>query len=310
LTIKLQYSDDVTTWRLFKIISMNADDCEFERRLHKGLNGNCVETPVGFRRIVTIEFEPLRDDKGALFFLYAWSLSGLKEVIYYTNAFGQVIDPGFDSYGNPLSGEEHSVRVTNLNGLLQFQHEKRVYFANSFTLELIEMEMQKIEDDGTTRIFKPVYGTSVAGITGNTFICSVNLIDQSSIEIQKYPVRFIHGDQETRDYGYRHALEIDTGPIISIAERQWIREFCLWKNKKIDTTEIDPYNGRVFDVVFSDERLQWRAISGIQEAKGTILNFKEMNLRNSVEAYTTEPSPYHEFILDTDQLDDTQIIIG
>ncbi len=310
LTIKLQYTNDVTSWRLFTIFTLNVEDCEFERRMKTGLAGNCVETPIGYRRKVTIDFAPLKDDKQALFFLFAWCLSNKKEVVYYTNSSGHIFDPGFDSYGNPLSGDVQTIEVAYIKNEVQFQHEKNAYFGNGFSLELIESNLQQIEDDESVRIFKPIYTPVGGGITGNTFTCYVNLVDQSSIEIQKYPIRFIHGNQETRDYGYRHAFEIDTGAITTAEERNWIRDFCLCKNKQIDTTAIDSYNGRVFNVVYADEYLQWKFTHGIQEAKTVVLKFKEKVLRTLVEEYTSVPSPYHEFILDTDQLDDTNIIIG
>ena len=305
MTITLTYQNAISVnSRDFKVYSMNADDCEFERRCYgEAFTGNLIENPLGYRRIVGIDFEPLQDDKEALFFLFAWCTAKIKRITYFINADCLFVDQ------EQATGTS-TVTVSYLKTDLSFLHDKNAFFANSFTIEAIESRTSFIIDDGSTKILKPVYGPAGVGIDGGTFTCYVNLVDQSSIEIHKYPVKYLRGDPETLDFGYRHLLSIDTGAIIDPVQREWLRDFCLWKNKKIDTTGIDPYNGKVFDVVCADEKLAWQFINGVEGAKTTHLLFKEKNLRLTIEQYTRPPSSQRKFTLDTDQFDDSTVQIG
>jgi hypothetical protein len=266
------------------------------------LNGSFAESPVGYRRMVSVDFEPLQDNKQALFFLFSWCIAKIKYITYYTNYVGQVV--------NPSAGTANSIQVAFLNEDLSFEHEKNALFANAFTLEMVEEATNYNVDDGSVRILKPIYSPIGTGVAGNTFTCYANLVDQSSIGIFKTQFRYIHGVPESRDFGYHHALTLDTGLLSDAGERQWVRDFLLRQNKQIDTTAIDPYNGKVFDVVFAGEKLEWRSVQGLSEAKATTLVFKEKSLRTTPERYVSMASNEHDFTLDSDQLDDTNSILG
>ncbi len=304
MNIILTYSNDIeTVSKAFRIRSLNSEDYAYERRLHgEALNGSYAESPVGYRRLVTIVFEPLLADKEKLFFLYAWCIAKSKYVLFYVNSYGEVVDSS--------EGTETTIAVTLPDTQLRFFHERNASFANVLTLELVEKGTNYIIDDGTVKTLKPVYSPGGEGISGDTCTYLVNLVDESNVEIMKKPLTFLQGEYETKDFGYRHVFTIDFGPLSEISQRQWLRDFFLWRNKRLDTTAIDPLNGKVFTIVAAEERLSWREVAGMAEAKATSVRFIEQAIQTVGEEYNAPPSSEHDFQLDTDQLDDTNAVIG
>lgn len=306
--IKLTYSGVNSGSRVFDTYSINVEDVDFKRRMHSGLDGSLVETNIGYRRVVSISFKPLLDDKQALFFLYAWALASTKQVIYYTNASGHVFAPAFDSDSVAASGTGNTLTVVFQGKSLLFEHDQSFFVANQFTLELVESSWTNFVQPGVTKILKPIYTPTGHGISGNTFSCYVNLLDQSSVDFLKNVFVFADENVESLEFGYRHNLAIDTGLVYSQTERNWLRDFCLSDSKQVDTRSIDSLNGKLFDVVYAGDGLRWRMVQGLGEGKAVGLEFKEKSIRTVAETYV--PPSAHEFILDTDVLDGTDVVVG
>lgn len=294
----------------FDAYYIKSEDVEFEKRLHSLLNRGYAETNVGYRRVFEIDLFPFNDDKSKLYNLYYWMTSNEKWIAWYTNSSGHTVEPTFTSDVLDAGFTRNTCKVVYYDNSIGFNHSDSSFFLNNIKLKCYESGLNQISDTGVTRTLKPSYDKSGLGISGNTFTCFVNLVDQSSAEVAKTQMKFVNGNYGSRDFGYLHTLTIDFGAITTLAQREWLRDFCLWGSKNIDTTGIDSYNGRVFDVVLDGSALNWSLINGLSEAKGTTLTFKEKTLRRTIENYIEPPSSKHQFQLDVDALDDSNTYLG
>lgn len=272
----------------FKILSANFVDVEIETKLHKGLNGAFEESPIGYRFTTKIDFEPIGLTKEDVYWLYGFVLGNGRE--------GQ------------FNGDATTLRdVSFVGDALEFDYFEETFFANGFSLLLIENQLRTITDTGSTRIFKPTYSSATFDdLSGETLTRFVDFVDENTIGVVKKDFRFINRTPDDLSFTYYHKLAVNFG-YVNADRMNWLIEFCLWKNKQIDTTLLDPANGKVFDVVFAGKEMKFEFENGVQAATTLKLMFYERLPRATPEEYV--PSVTGDpFILDVSELDGTDFI--
>lgn len=279
-TIALIYDSGGAVSRDYDIYSIRYEDSEFERVLHHSeVTGQYREHNIGYRLKYDIDFVPLQNNKDALYYLYAWLLSDTKE-IKFNDA-----DSGLGDIQVPVvwTGDKAT-----------FAYIDNIFFANAFSLSFVDGTLSTVGDDDSTRILIPYYLPD-DGADGN-YYC--NLVNDSDAVFVKRTFKPVGGNRFEKLFSYQHQLDIDIGNVSTLARRVWVREFCLWGSKQIDTTQIDPVNGSVFDVVCLDEGLKWDFNNGLRTDLTTKLSFVEKEPRTDIEAPNDNP-----FIIDIDQTD-------
>ncbi|HLX11286.1 MAG TPA: hypothetical protein VKS81_00605, partial [Bacteroidota bacterium] len=182
---------------------------------------------------------------------------------------------------------------------LKFEFIDGQSFANGFTMEFIDQSLSTVGDDGSTRVLKPIYSGDDSAI--GTYL--VNLVDESSALLKKKNFSFAGGNRGDAAFGYLHKLEINFGVVADPAKRAWLRDFCLWKNKQIDTTGIDSIYGKVYNVVGLDKEIAWKFQNNVGAAPAVSLSFAETTLRREREYVPTSAQSQ----LDVSHLDSTAI---
>lgn len=271
MTVDLQYSDGFATYtRTFQILGVHYEDAELETRLHKGLAGGYVQDSVGYHVLTTVDFQALKGDRQSLFWLYAF-------------CFGTDRLVAFD---NPDVGIENRA-VTLLGTSLPIHYMNNVKYLDQFSMKFSEKALHLTGDDGsTTRILKPVYTPQATTIVGDTMTTYINLLDEGSVELVKKDFRFSGtGNRDDIAWGYLHHFTLDTGAVAGTTNRTWLRDFCLWKNKQIDTRTMDPDNGIITNVVFDGKKVEWKFLNGVKDARATTLKFFEKTARTTTQIF-------------------------
>lgn len=278
-TVQLSYVEGVTTFGMnYQIYSLKTEDAEFEKNWHDLLNGGHAEDNIGYRNRTSVDFLPLGNDKSLLYFLLKWAFASYKLISW--NGSTRVVALVQDSVPfNFLSG---------------------TFFANAFTLEMVDKALTRITDTGSTRIIRPSYLPGVAQITGDTLDVSADLEDDSSADIEKKTnLEFAGGNRDETSIGYTHRLNIQISPLADVTIRNWIRDFCLWGKKQIDTRLADPIEGKVYDVVCMDKDIRW-AFAPTMDALSTALTFIESTARTVQEVPSTRTFIWDESPWDRD----------
>jgi len=264
----------------FNIYAANVIDFELERVIFKGLNGGYSENTIGFRRAISLDFAPL-DNKALSYFVMGFCFGEDRKV---------TIDG--TTYDVTIESEEQA-----------FEYIENVRFGNAFSMQLKERTLTPNPDDDSPMTLTPIYaGTD--GTAGN-YLCQ--LVQDDPIVIAKKNFQFIGGNRGDASFGYLHKLIIQFSPITDPAKVDWLRNFVLWKHKSIDTTTIDPVNGKVYDVVFDPTAsgVQYTYNYGVRANPVTTLVFVEETLRTEAEIATPVGAP---FTLDSSTLDGTDVL--
>lgn len=281
-------SDENIQSRDFDVYGGNVSDVHFIKKNHKLLNGGWAESPAGYYYEMEIDFAPIPS----------------KEDVYWMQGFVF----GANRQIQLNAPDEDIQSVTIKDGALTYDFFDNVSFANGFRMNFCERGLRTVTDDGSTRILKPSYSQShlLGSINaGGEFVFFSNLTDDCSVEIEKENLEYIDGQVDDVAFGFRHKFRIDFGIVHSEAQRQFLVEFCLWRNKRIDTTAIDTDNGRLYDVVFLDDTLHWEFDSGLKETLSTVLEFEGKDLMTTPETYLTSDDV---FILDESELDSGKVL--
>lgn len=270
--------------REFDVYSVNKSSYELQRGMHRLLNGGISEWNLGYRRLIDVDFAALDNDKFSLFDLYDFLIAGDNRSITFEGETWDVV---------PIEDD------------VDFEYMNEIFFANAFTLHFIERTLTQVNDTGIIRTLVPLYTPSGQGITGadgQVLSVYVNLVDDSSAELFKINFKSINGNHSDYTPGYRHRLIVDFGRVETPEFRQWLLEYCLWQHREIDTTQIDPVNGKVYTVVLEDDSLRMEFREGVRDAESTTLNFLEKTLRTETEVAITppeeEPPIYDEVVAD------------
>ncbi len=280
-TVTLGYTSGLNTYtREFDIFSVRYLDVEFEKRVVKCLDSSYKERVVGYRKKTHVEFYPLLDDREALYFLYGF-LIGTSRTILGTD---------FTS---------RSVTITGTNVDFQFMEAK---FGNAFTLDFVDSAITTVVDDGSTKTMIVSYDPHDRNTT-DTFYC--DLIDDSSVEVRGMVFKPDLSWRKDVVWGYSHKIKINLGYVQAQTQRDWLLEFLCWGHKQIDCSALDSLNGKVFDVVFVDNELNWEFSEGVKTALSTSLNFKERVARLVAEDYQ-EPAGT-PFVIDEKEADSVPI---
>lgn len=283
LQVTLSYNSGAVS-RTFDIFSASLEDSDLFSALHKRLNGGYVQEPVGWRYKGSVDFAPLNADFTASYWLQAFAF-----------ASGRAIS--FDYLSVSRS-------VTLPDNELQYQFFDGVSFLNGFTLKWIEPILRTTDDDGSTvRVLKPTYEAGVESLSGDTLTLSVDLFDPDTIEVVKQNLKFINYSQDDIAFGFLHHFNIRTAVVFDSANREWLKETCIWRRKQIDTSLIFPDNPKVYDVVCPDTEVVWAFENGVDMAKSTALNFLEQTPHTAAEEAVIVPP----FILDESKLDEGRL---
>jgi hypothetical protein len=282
VVVSLQYTLSGTTYNKdLEILAANFVGFEIETKLHKGLNGAFVEAPVGYRRKMTIQFAPLGLTKENVFWLHGFAVGTQREVQF------ESILPDFVA----MPGE-----------WMTFDYFEKTFFANSWTVSLVEKTLRTITDTGSTRILKPTYTPmSSDSLVGETLTRYVDFVDECSIGVVKKDLRFLNGNPDDIPFALWHKFDIDFG-YVEADRFDWLIEFCLWGLKQLDTTLLDPDDGKVFDIVFADKQIQFEFGDNIHKATTLKLTFYERLPRTTPEPFVPPAGPT-TFILDESKLD-------
>lgn len=255
MTATLTYADtagsDIS--RDFSIYGIHWADVEYERFLHEAGDHSFIEKPVGYRYAIQADFRPLKDDLEKRFFLYRYLLGNNRRLTY-----------------------ESSMRLLAFRGeTLEFNFMDNLSFGDVFSMSFVERSLRYVTDNGSLRTLKPIYRGWDDGDVG-TYV--VNLVDSSSAKLKKKDLDFTGGARDDPAWAYNHVWTIDFGTVIDATKRQWLIELPLWKNKKIDLSEIypDQYYDPI-EIVSPDMKLQWRFEDGVQPALATAMTFIEKN---------------------------------
>lgn len=289
-TVVLQYTAGALTEGMsFDIFRLSYLDAEFEKVLHdlKNSRGGYREDIIGYRLKTMIEFQPLQADKAKLFFLYKFATGTNRAVV--SSDFG-------------------TRQVNLVESDLKFDFLNKAKVGDAFSLDLIDEQVSTIGDDGSTRVLKTTYTPGGDTAEGTYY---VDLVNENDIQLTRKFLKFSGGARGDSVLGYLHTPPIEFGPVANYAKKIWLRDFCLWGKKQLDTTLSDPVNGQVYDVVCLEMGIKWDFVNGIKDAFSTKLRFAEKNARVTAEiAISTSPppSPGGEFILDTDTLDGGKVL--
>src|SRR5689334_10473479 len=280
-TVTLTYSGAPSS-RTFDIYGAEYENVELRSVLHKILNGGYVQEPVGYRYKGSVDFAPLQGDKAASFWLQGFAKGTGRQIVFdyasHTESLITIPDKG-----------------------LKYDYFNGVSFANGFKMKWAQNFLNTTSDDGsTTRIIKPTYTPGVPVLAGDTLTLPVDLLDDDSIEIGKTDLQFIEGSPEDVAFGFLHDFLLNTACVFDSATRLWLTEFCLWRNKQIDTRDINPDEGALYTVVCPMTELVWQFENNVWTALKTSLNFLEKNIRTSAEVFEAIPP----FILDGSRLDE------
>jgi len=277
--VTLRYVDTDTHDKVFNVYGLHYEDSEFERNLHHSeITGKYREDNIGYRTKFDIDFMPLQNDKVSLFFLQDFFLSKDKRIVFSDP------DEGIVDLDTLVS-----LRDENLN----FDFMNQTYFANAFTLSFTTRSIYTVADDGSTRRIV-LYYVPDDGANEN-YYC--NLEDDSSLIFLKRNLSFVGGGRDDLSFAFSHKLSIDFGEVKGIAKREWLRDFCLWGKKEVDTRQIDPVNGKVYSVVCLSEGVKWEFQNGVKNALVTSLVFVEKDPRTESEIVNDA------FIVDVDTTD-------
>lgn len=277
-SVTLTYKIGATTYsKAFDVYSVNPYNVELFRRLHIGIAGQASEKNTGYRSVIDVLFAPLNYDKSLSFWLI-----------------------GFFALGNTrtITFEAVTYNVTIKDKNISFDFDSTTFFGNSWTVRFYEMATKYITDTGSTRILKPLYVPGGQGISSETLSIYVNLADDLSSEAVKTNLNFVNDDDEDLSYAYAHLIQIDFGPIQVAAYRTWINEFVQWNHKQIDTTAVDPVNGKVYDVVFMDNKVEYQFEAGVKDAMSVTLLFREKTPRTALEAVAGPAARWDEVVSD------------
>jgi hypothetical protein len=276
----------------FDAYAVNSEDVEFEKILHTGLGGGYAEDILGYRRKISIDFAPLFAPSPiagmeAETFLYGFAFGANRSVIVTStvNVDDTTIGTTTTAYAVTFDAEN-----------VKFSFENGYSFANGFTMEFLETELTANPSDGSTRTLLPILSGSDSAV--GTY--QIDLVDASTVKVQKKSFKFVGGGRGDNAFGYLHLLSVNFGAITDSRKRDWLRDFCCWGVKQIDTRQIDPVFGRVWNVVCLDSALNWKFQNNIKDAPSITINFAEKTLRETIEPLPPLGAP---FILDRDTLD-------
>ena len=291
-TVTLAYTFGGDSYsRSFNVWSANIVDVEFERRLVRTLAGGYIEKPVGYRYLMNVDFAPigqlsntLKDD---LFWLYGFRLGTAKTLTFQKS---------FQDAG------ETTRSVVSVSDKIEFDFYNGVSFAAGFRMEFYETSMRTITDTGALRTLILTYEPMRDEIVSGTWYRTVDFVDECSAEIELKELKYISGNHDALCFGYKHRFRVEFGAVVDIAKQDWLIEYCLWDDKQIDTTLIDPDNGNEYTVVVEGMDLRWSFENGCRELLGASLTFTEKDLRTVPEVYIVPGAP--DFILDETKLDE------
>ena len=149
----------------------------------------------------------------------------------------------------------------------------------------VENTLRYITDDLSTRILKPTYGWDELALGD----FEINWIDVSSVLLKKADLDFTGGNRDDPTWAYNHIWTIDFGTVLDTAKQTWLIELPLWKNKKIDLSQIDSVNYPIpFEIVSKDQELRWRFENGVQEALAATMTFYDKNPRTLQQLLPTD----------------------
>ena len=272
--VTLRYVSGSSTFsETFDCFQVNPYQVELEKLLHDEANGGIIEDNIGYRRRTIIDFAPLMRDLTKLYFLFGFAASNARTVI----------------------GDFGTREVVLMDKSLPFQFLDKFKLGDAFKLTLIDKDVSRISDDGSTKVLTLTYRPGGGSAAGTYY---VDLEDEDTIELVKEPLSFIDGGRDDTTLGYRHKLIVEFGPTPT-GKIDWLTEFCLWGKKQIDTTACDPVGGLVYDVVLLDKEIPWQITDGVKDVVGVTLNFTEKAAR-----ITTENPP------EPPVTDDSGILIG
>jgi len=250
----------------FDVYGVRWADVEFERFLHRDVSGEYWERPVGYRFVIEAFFVPIQHDETKLVFMYSYFLGTNRRIVF----------------------SSESRNVAFVGDFLQTTYEEPAFFSDAFTLPFVERQVRYVVDDGsTTRILKPLYHSWDDSPAGQYFI---NWIDEDSIQLKKIDLEFVGGNRGDPTWAYQHAWEIDFGVIKDATKRTWLIEFCLWKSKQIDLSDVNPvlYETPI-SIVFADAELKFRWEDGIGEALAAKLMFYQKRPYTEAEKIPGKP---------------------
>lgn len=255
--------------RIFEIYSANPYGVEYFRREHESLGGVLAEDSVGYRLLFDIDFKPLNANKQDSYWMSLFMTGKNRQV---------TIDA--TTYQVTLNEDE-----------LNFDFYDNTYFANAFSLSFTEKNVRTITDSGSTRILKPTYSHIDQGIGGPGEILTImcNLVDEYSVQALKENLVFVNENKDDVAFGYRHLLNIDFGYIADLTFRTWLIEFALWEHKQIDLSGLDSINGKVYDVIFGEQKTLFPFSNGKKDALTCKMLFKEKTPHIAYEDIATYP---------------------
>lgn len=239
--------------RVYQVYSVNIVDVDFERKLHPLLNAGFSESPVGWRYSISADFMPLNGNKEDLIWLQGFMMGSLRQISFEADTFDVTVSSDVD-----------------------FVFLESTAFGDAFTILFKERSLRYLDDDGsTTRTLRPSYTQGNNVLEADRLTCYSNLVDINTFITPKKVLEFVGGDEDDVPFGFYHKFNVDIGAMTVKAERDWLVEYCLWKNKVFDTTLIDPAGGKVWGVVSDDNSLRFRFIEGLQEVPGISVTLLE-----------------------------------
>jgi hypothetical protein len=267
VVVTLTYADSSSNDHsmAFGIYGIHWADVEYERFLHEASDHSFTEKPVGYRYGVRIDFFPLHDNLEKRFFLYAYLLGTNRRATF-----------------------ESTTRLLAFRGdALEFTFVDNLSFGDAFSMYLVERSLRYVTDNGSTRTLKPLYHGWDDSDVGSYV---VNLVDSASVKLKKKDLDFTGGARDDPTWAYNHVWTVDFGTVLDSTKQQWLIELPLWKNKKIDLSDIypDQYYDPI-EIVSTDMELRWRFEDGVQPALAAKMTFLEKSPRTTAEQLTPIP---------------------
>jgi hypothetical protein len=262
IQVTLTYKTDTTPTSMdFNAYSYNVLNFDIEREIYKGIGVKFRDDKIlGYRRQITIDFAPLLYSKEASFFLSKFLLSPPRSVT--------------------INSVTYDVTITSDD--LIYQYMESVMYGNAFTIQLTEMQLQDVGDDGSTKILQPTYGL----IDATEGLYTVSLIDMNSIRVFKRNNFYASRNADDLAFGYVHLFKLSFEVLDDSDKRDWLRAFLCWQNKQLDLTLIDAVQyPDPIDVIVeeSTNSVLWDYVGGVVDCPQTEVLFIEKSLRTTSE---------------------------
>jgi hypothetical protein len=266
--------------RNYDALRVESESFEIEKILHKKLNGGYVEDILGYRMKTKVTFAPLLGNKSALFDMYAF-LAG---------------------HDRTIMGQEFTMRQVSLpTDSVVFEYLEKFKRGDYVAIEFIDKYLLPTGDTGSQMTLRLTDRFSEEQTVGTYY---VNLVDEDTIGLVNHPLKFVGGYRDDVSIGYYHKLIVDFG-FVPQSKLQWLRNFCLWGNKRIivSTNGVDTTYG---SVVLQDMEVKWDFLDGVNDAFATKLTFLE-----STPNFVVEIPPTPEFtpapVIDETEADTKEI---